>query len=145
MLNLNTALNERIARVARKEIRARVGSTKRLATSHRRDVAALKRQVKELTRRLALLEAISAKAVKSLPVPQAENIRFSARSVLAQRKRLGLSAGDFGRLVGVSGLSIYNYEQGKSRPRQAQIAKLAAIRGIGKKEALQRLEMLGGE
>lgn len=59
-----------------------------------------------------------------------------------QRDRLGLSAKDYGLLVGVSGLTIYNWEQGKSRPRQAQLASLAAVRGIGKREANAKLELL---
>jgi DNA-binding transcriptional regulator YiaG len=70
-------------------------------------------------------------------------VRFSARSVKAQRARLGLSAKDFGRLVGVSALSIYAWESGKSRPRKKQLPGLAAVRHLGKREARQRLEMLG--
>ena len=35
-----------------------------------------------------------------------ESVRFSARSVKAQRSRLGLSAADYGKLVGVSGLTM---------------------------------------
>lgn len=144
MVNLNVVLNDRIARVSRKEIRAQVGSTKRMAAQHRRDVAALKRQVKDLTRRLVLLETISAKAVKQLPVEIPERVRYSPQSVRSQRRRLGLSAGDFGKLIGVTGQAIYNWEAGTSRPRKAQIAKLASVRGIGKREAVKRLEMVGG-
>ena len=57
----------------------------------------------------------------------------------AQRQRLGLSAADYGRLVGVSGLTIYNWEHDKARPRKAQLAALVAVRGIGKREALKKL------
>jgi DNA-binding transcriptional regulator YiaG len=70
-------------------------------------------------------------------------VRFSARSVKAQRARLGLSAKGFGRLVGVSALTVYSWESGKSRPRQKQLAGLAAIRRLGKREARKRLEMIG--
>jgi len=48
--------------------------------------------------------------------------RFSARSVKAQRARLGLSAKDFGRLVGVSALTVHSWESGKSRPRKKRLA-----------------------
>jgi DNA-binding transcriptional regulator YiaG len=71
-----------------------------------------------------------------------EGVRFSARSVRAQRRRLGLSAADYGRLVGVSALTIYNWESGKSRPRQAPFAAVVAVRGIGKREAAERLASL---
>jgi transcriptional regulator with XRE-family HTH domain len=45
-------------------------------------------------------------------------------------------------LVGVSGQSIYKWEQGEVRPRAAQLQALAAVRGIGKCEALARLEQV---
>ena len=37
---------------------------------------------------------------------------------------------------------IYNWEKGKTRPRQEQLAALVAVRGIGKREALAKLELL---
>jgi DNA-binding transcriptional regulator YiaG len=69
-------------------------------------------------------------------------MRFSAKSVKAQRAKTGLSAADYAMLVGVSALTIYNWENGKSRPRQEQFAALASLRGIGKREAARRLEEL---
>ena len=74
-----------------------------------------------------------------------EKIRFSAKSVAAQRKRLGISAADFGKLIGVSGQTVYAWEQGVSRPRKAQLAAFVAIRGVGKTEAKARLEQLGAK
>ena len=40
------------------------------------------------------------------------------------------------------GLTIYNWEQEKARPRKAQLAALVAVRGIGKREALLKLAEL---
>jgi len=71
-----------------------------------------------------------------------EKVRYSAASVKAQRKRLGLSAEAFGKLVGVTGHTVYKWEHGASRPRSAQLAAFAAVRGIGKTEANARLEQL---
>ena len=65
--------------------------------------------------------------------------RFSPVWVSRQREKLGLSAADFWRLVGVSGLSIYNWEKGKVRPRRKQLEALASLRGLGKREARERL------
>jgi DNA-binding transcriptional regulator YiaG len=144
MANLLSVLNERIRRVARREIRGQTQKTRRLTAQHRRDIAALKRQVVALARTVTFLEKQEQRRVASPPVPQeAKGVRFSARSVKAQRARLGLSAKDFGRLVGVSALSIYAWESGKSRPRKKQLPGLAAVRHLGKREARQRLEMLG--
>jgi DNA-binding transcriptional regulator YiaG len=71
-----------------------------------------------------------------------EGVRFSARSVKSQRERLGFSAADYAVLVGVTPLTIYNWEHGKCRPREEQLAALVAVRGIGKREALAKLAML---
>ena len=54
-------------------------------------------------------------------------------------KRLGLSAKDYGRLVGVSAATIYGWEEGKSKPRAAALTGWANVRGIGKREAARRL------
>ena len=61
--------------------------------------------------------------------------------VSAHRERLELSAADYGELVGVSPVTIYNWEQGKSRPQEKQLAAWGVIRGLGKREAWRRLEI----
>ena len=144
MPNLAATLKEEIQRLAKKEIKARTGSTKQAVAKYRREIAGLKRQMQEQQKKIAFLEAQEQKRIEQ---PQAageslEGIRFSARSVKAQRERLGLSAANYAKLVGVSPLTVYNWEQGKSRPRKEQLAALAAVRGIGKREALAKLALI---
>jgi hypothetical protein len=43
--------------------------------------------------------------------------------------------------MGVSALTVYNWEAGKSKPRRSQLPRIVAVRGIGKREAMQRLGM----
>ena len=74
------------------------------------------------------------------PDAGAKPIRFSAKGLHSQRNRLGLSATDFGRLLGVSPQTIYNWEQEAAHPRSEQLGKLAALRVIGKREAGERLK-----
>ena len=144
MANLAATIKEEIQRLARKEIKAQTGSTKQAVAKYRREISQLKRQLREQEKKIAFLEA---QETKRLSQPQAveepvEGVRFSARSVKSQRERLRFSAADYAKLVGVSSLTIYNWEQGKSRPRKEQLAALAAVRGIGKREALVKLELL---
>ncbi len=144
MANLADALKEEIRRLARKEIKAETGATKQAVAQYRREIASLKRQVQGQQKKIAFLENQERQRIAE---PQAdeetvEGARFSARSVAAQRKRLGLSAADYAKLVGVSHLTIYNWEKGQTRPRKEQLAALVAVRGIGKREALRRLELL---
>jgi DNA-binding transcriptional regulator YiaG len=65
--------------------------------------------------------------------------RFSATRLAAHRAKLGLSAAIYGQLVGVSGQTIYHWEQGKARPRAAQLESLAAVRDLGAREVAERL------
>ena len=67
MPNLLSLLNERIRRVARREIRAQTRKTRRLTAQHRRDIAALKRQVAVLARTVAFLEKQEQRRVASPP------------------------------------------------------------------------------
>lgn len=141
MTTLAIALKEEIRRLARKEIRVQTGKTSRAVAQYRREIARLKREQKAQQKKIALLESRarnggSAPAVADDPLGDS---RFSARSVRAQRRRTGLSAADYAKLVGVSPLTIYNWEHNKSRPRREQFSALLAIRGLGKREALAKL------
>jgi DNA-binding transcriptional regulator YiaG len=145
MPNLTSILNEQIRRLARREITAQTKTTKRLTAQYRRDIAALKRQVAALQKTVAFLQAQEKRRVAQQPSPAkpAEGVRFRADGIKSHRARLGLSAADYGRLVGASGLSVYYWVSGKARPRTGQLTKLVAVRGIGKREALKRLELIG--
>ena len=147
MANLAATLKEEIQRLARKEIKSQTGTTKQAVAQYRREIAKLKRQLREQEKKINFLER---QEQKRLGKPQAaeepaEDVRFSARSVKAQRSRLGLSARAYGELVGVSEMTIYNWERGTTRPQKAQLASLVAVRGIGKREALVKLELLKAE
>ena len=72
------------------------------------------------------------------------SVRFSAKGLASQRQRLGLSAAEMGLLLDVSAQTIYNWEAGKSRPRQQQLAAIAALRGLGKRQVKVRLTELAG-
>jgi DNA-binding transcriptional regulator YiaG len=145
MPNLASALNDQIRRLSRREITSQTKSTRRLTAQYRRDIAALKREMAALRKKVAFLEAQEKRRVSERPAPAAvEGIRFRADGLKSHRAKLGLSAKDYGRLVGVAGLTVYNCEAGKARPRRAQLAKVATVRGLGKREALKRLELLGG-
>ena len=139
MASLATVIKSEIQRLARKEVKAKTGGTKQAVAQYRREIASLKRKVHEQSRMIAFL---SAREKDRLTEPAGEaapdGARFSARSVKAQRTRLGLSAADYAKLVGVTQLTVYNWESGKTRPRQEQLANLVSVRGIGKREAQKR-------
>ncbi|MCJ7755855.1 MAG: helix-turn-helix domain-containing protein [Thermoanaerobaculales bacterium] len=145
MPNVATVLREETTRLARKEIRQQVEPLKKTISELRRTVASLKADVAELRRSQRFLEKQEKRRLESPPETNAaKSIRFSPKWVKADRKRLGLSAKDYACLVGVSGLTIYNWETGKSKPNAERLAAWAEVRGIGKREAQRRLELLSG-
>ena len=143
MPNLATVLKEEITHLARKEFRAQGEGLKKASVQYRRDIAALKREVVVLQKKVALLES---KVLAGVPKPKkaeaGEKLRFTAKGLRSQRKKQGLTAGDYSLLVGVTQQSIYNWERGVARPRKVQLEKIAGLRGIGKKELKARLAQL---
>lgn len=112
------------------------------SASHRHQLAALKRQLSETEKALTSLRKAARSAIPAKPVADGKKIRFAAKGLKPLRTRLGVSAKDFGLLVGATEQAVYNWETRKSVPRAAQVEKIAALRGIGKREARARLESL---
>lgn len=143
MPNIATVLKAEISRIARKEMKNGTSVVRKASAQYRKDIAQLKRQVSNLQGKVSVLEK---RVLRDVPtqVPQADSkkFRFTAKGLLAQRKRLGLSAESFAKLVGVSGLTIYSWEKGTSRPRKTLLPVLGSIRQMGKKEVQARLEQV---
>ena len=142
MPNVAAILKEEIVRLARKEIKREQTTTRKVIARQRKEIADLKLRVSALTRE------VSAGARRRQAVPAAQGdgdeprVRFSAKGLQSMRARLGLTAGDFAKLVGVSAQSVYNWENEHSSPRASQRQQLAALRTVGKREAQARLEAL---
>lgn len=142
MTNLALSLKAEISRLARKEVRSEIVDLKKASAQQRGHIASMRRQVDALERAMK-------KATKAQRVPAASSesngtgdeatLRFRASGLASHRSRLGLSAADFGKLIGVSGQSVYKWESGDVKPRRAQLEAIAAVRKMGRREALRRL------
>jgi DNA-binding transcriptional regulator YiaG len=146
MPNLAVTFKQEITRLARREIRSQTQVLRKASAQFRRDIAGLKRVTSKLKFEVARLgRQVDKDAAPKIAEAEPTKIRFSAKSVVAQRNNLGISAADFGKLVGVTAHTIYKWEQGSSRPRKAQMVAFAAIRGLGKTEVLARLVQMRGK
>ena len=164
MASLANAVKEEISTLARREVRRQTAPADKAMARCARDIVALKREVQVLEHELASLGApqpgptvppkrtsdrtprsrrasskVSATSTSAKPSPRDH---FSGEALKTHRERLGLSASNYGKLIGVSELSIYNWEQGKARARKSSVDAWTAIRRIGKREAAQRLANL---
>ncbi len=140
MPNIASVLKDEVVRLARKEIRKEVEGLRKASAQYRSDIAALKRSVAALGKQVARLEKKAPGKVKpGVASDGTPRFRFSAKRFATQREKLGFSAADMGALARVSAQTIYNWEAGKSRPRQQQLAAIAALRKMGKREAQAQL------
>lgn len=145
MTNIASVLKEEIVRLARKEIRTETAGLKKASAQYRSDIAALKRRVVTLEQQLSRLGKATANSAEARVEPNAETkVRFVAKGFKSLRQRLGLTAGEMGKLLGVTAQSIYSWEAGNSSPRKQQLAKIAVLRGMGKREVSAILEKLAG-
>jgi DNA-binding transcriptional regulator YiaG len=144
MPNIAAVLKSEISRVARKQVRAETSPTKKASSAHRTAIADLRKRVQALEQQLRRLAKagprIAAVATNAEQAPGSQ--RFSAKGLKSMRQRLGLSAEACGLLIGASSQSVYNWEEGKTRPQAKHLAGIASLRSIGKREALARLEAL---
>jgi len=137
MANLATVLKSEIARVARKEARAEVEPLRKANAQYRSAIAQLRRQISGLEKQLKQAKRRVSAAAPTVEPPGTAR-RFSASRLAAHRTKVGLSAAAYGKLVGMSGATIYLWEQGKSRPSAEQLTKLAALRSLSKQAIGER-------
>ncbi len=138
MANIASFLKSEISRIARKEIRAETETLKKASSQYRSDIAALKRRLVEQERLIAKLR--KNKLVPAIETEEENSkLRFRADGFASLRKKLGLSAANMGKLLGVSLQTIYHWEKGQSKPRASQLQAIAEVRKIGKRAAAERL------
>jgi len=150
MPNIASVFKAEITRLARKEVRENSDGLKKSTATHRAEIASLKRRIQALEAVVKRLDkGQSAGSVRSrTPVSSKPSelatpgLRFRAKGMAANRKRLGLSASEFGLLVGTTGQSVYAWEAGKTNPKPEALAAIAAMRGIGKREVEAKLAAL---
>jgi len=143
MPNIASILKAEIARVARKEVRGELQSLKKAAASYRSEIAQLKRRALALEQQVKRLGKGRSRAAPEAQADEGPHLRFSAKGLASQRRRLGLSAEACGALVGATGQSVYKWESGKIRPRARHLPAIAALRKMGRREAAARLAELG--
>lgn len=148
MADLTQALKEEISKLARKELGVDLKKTLQ-------ELKSLRTQIVKLDETLSKLEVGVKAPAGSRAAPKSDlgsrmtvgrgptsAGEFSAKKLASHRKKLGLSAADYGLLCGLSQLSIYHYEQGKTKPRAGSLAAIEAVQGMSRQQILQKLTAL---
>ena len=127
-----------------KEAKQVVAPVKKASANYRGLIAGLRKQIAALQKEVAALRRAAPKAEKALAAAQEPQGRFwiTGKGVKALRKRLGLTQAQFGKLAGVSVPTVIKWEGAKGKVPirlKAAIARLQAMRGIGRKQAAEIL------
>jgi DNA-binding transcriptional regulator YiaG len=151
MSNVVKILKAEIARISKKEAKS---ATEAIGKSN----AWLRKTVADLKKRLVLLEKENKRLgaiVKKYQVAQPEKVekeegkkaRFTSKGILALRKKLRLSQADFGKLLGATSHAVYLWEKklGALNPRDKTKAAILSVRGLGAREAREKLKEIGGK
>ncbi len=145
MPNIATVLKDEIRRLAKKEAKLQLSELRAATTRHRKDIASLKRtlsQQERLIQRLQKGAGAPRKSTAAAATSDGPEVRFSPAWVKNHRAKLELSAADYAALIGVSPLTVYNWEKGRSRPQKRQLLAWSKVRQLGKREAWKALEEL---
>jgi len=142
MGRVESALKDEIRRLAKKVAREMQAKTVEDVRRLKVRVSALQEEVKRLKHEQAQARARErmATAEESVSEEAASQIRMSAGLIRKLRKRLKVSQPEFAKLVGVSNAAVGFWESGKSNPRPALKAKIAALRKLGRRDARRLLE-----
>jgi len=132
-------LKSEIARISKKEVRTETLTLKKTSAQYRSEIASLKRRLAALESIVGKLTKQTKKEVKAVEPENKEDLRFRVSGFANLRKKLGITAGEMGVLLGVSDQSVYKWEQGKAKPRASQLNAIAAVRKLGKREVAARL------
>jgi DNA-binding transcriptional regulator YiaG len=149
MSNVVKILKAEIARISKKEAKSATQAIGKSNTWLRKTVADLKKRLLLLEKENKLLVTAMKKYQVAQPqkVDQGEGTkaRFTSRGIQSLRKKLRLSQADFGKLLGTTPGAVFLWEKkiGGLNLRDKTKAAILSIRGLGAKEAREKLAELG--
>ncbi len=144
MGKMEDTLRAEIARLSRKEMKARIVPLSK-------DVRELKRTVGKLAKAFARLQSATASRLEKPASPKAAEVppeevksaRITGRVVKNLRKKLGISQEKLAALLDVSPGAVAFWEQGRARPRGENKAAIVAMRKLGRRDVKRMLKEKG--
>jgi DNA-binding transcriptional regulator YiaG len=144
MSNIAKVLKAEIMRISRKEAKGATQGIGKSNTWLRKIVADLKKRVVLLEKENGRLAATMKKyqvGSPQKPDEETSKARLTSKGIHSLRNKLGLSQAGFAKLVGVTRYSVHLWEtkEGALNLRDKAKAALLSIRGLGAREAKEKL------
>jgi DNA-binding transcriptional regulator YiaG len=144
MPKIEAAIKDAIDRRARRHIR-------QVAAPLRREVRRLRQLLAAFRQGLIALKATAAQWGRvagqtpwtaRVSDEAAAAARLSGLLIRTLRTRLGLSQAALGRLVGVTGAAVVEWERGRAKPAGERRKAVVALRGLGRREVARLLDRM---
>jgi DNA-binding transcriptional regulator YiaG len=151
MSNVVKILKAEIARISKKEAKSATQAIGKSNTWLRKTVADLRKRVllleNENKRLVAVLKKYQVAQPEKADAEEGKKARFTSRGVRALRKKLRLSQADFGKLLGTTPGAVHLWEKkvGALNLREKTKAAILSVRGLGAREAKEKLKEIGGK
>jgi DNA-binding transcriptional regulator YiaG len=147
MNTFSNAFRAEVVRMARKELKPELQGMRKAITSHRSEIAALKREVKGLTSQLKAAQRQTKVVSAVSPSDQtkvsnrsgSDEFVFSPELLAQMRSALGATQIEMASLLTVSALSYSRWEKGQAHPRTKQLAKIEEVVRMGAVKAGKKL------
>ena len=137
-MDIKQAFSDEIRRISRKEIKAALLPVQNTVSALKKLVAEQKRQIAALEKRCGVIAAEAAVPAAESEEPD-KSVRINAAGILRLRNKLGLTQGEFAKLLGVAMHTVSVWEQGRRVPRHTHKVRICALRGLGKRELKKML------
>ncbi len=136
MSNLNLVFRKEVSRIVSRETRGVVDPLVAKVLALKKEIAEQKQMLKVLVENAGLQSKIVSVKDKIKPLPEEAlgNVRIGGGLIKKMRSKLKMSRVILAKMLGVSQNSVYQWESGKVRPRKQVIARLVALRNMGKKD-----------
>ena len=149
MSNVVKILKTEIARISKKEAKSATQAIGKSNTWLRKTVADMKERLvlleKENKRLVATVKRFQVAQPEKVEQEEGKKARFTSKGIQSLRKKLRLSQADFGKLLGATPHAVYLWEKkiGALNLRDKTKAAILSIRGLGAKEAKEKLAEIG--
>lgn len=149
MNTFSNAFRAEVIRMARKELKPELQGMRKAITSHRSEIAALKREVKGLTVQLKAAQRHTKVAAANMPPSKLRDSKqpapgafvFEPEMLAQMRKALGATQIEMASLFTVSTLSYSRWEKGLAHPRTKQLAKIEDVMKMGPAKAKKKMQL----
>jgi len=149
MSNVVKILKAEIARISKKEVKSVTQAIGKSNTWLRKTVADMKERLvlleKENKRLVATVKRFQVAQPEKVEQEEGKKARFTSKGIQSLRKKLRLSQADFGKLLGATPHAVYLWEKklGALNLRDKTKAAILSVRGLGAREAKEKLAELG--